>query len=180
MLIRLSLLSILLVSCATAPPVRPPRTDLPPVELVTLDGQPTHLQQVLAGKVALVAIWATWCEACASEFEALERLAERAGAKGGVVVAVAVGEKRSTVAEFVARRKLKYSQLVDEEFRLADALGQSRVPATLVIDRDGRIVYTGGTLDEGALTAMRGVLEKNTALTAQTAGGGPETSAASP
>jgi len=100
------------------------------------------------------------------------------------VLAVAVGEKRSTVAEFVARRGLKYSQLVDEEFRLADALGQSRVPATLVIDRDGRIIYTGGTLDDSALAAMRGALEKNVALssppTAHSAGGGREGAVASP
>ena len=184
MLIRFSLLTLLVASCATAPPPRPPRTDLPAVELLTLEGQPTHLQKALEGKVALVAVWATWGEACATEFEALERLAERASPRGGVVLAVAVGEKRSTVAEFVARRGLKYSQLVDEEFRLADALGQSRVPATLVIDRDGRIIYTGGTLDDSALAAMRGALEKNVALssppTAHSAGGGREGAVASP
>jgi peroxiredoxin len=170
MLLRLSLLSFLLASCASAPAPRPARTELPAVELLTLEGQPTRLQQALEGKVALVAIWATWCEACASEFEALARLAERADAKGGVVVAVAVGEKRSTVAEFVARRGLKYSQLVDEDFRLADALGQNRVPTTLVVDREGRIVFTGGALDDSALTAMRGALERNVALTAPSAG----------
>jgi peroxiredoxin len=164
MLIRLSLLTALLASCATTAGRPPPRTDLPAVDLLTLEGQPTRLQKTLEGKVALVAIWATWCEACASEFEALGRLAERAGARGGVVVAVAVGEKRSAVAEFVARRGLRYRQLVDEDFRLADALGQSRVPTTLVIDRDGRIVFTGGTLDESALAAMRAALERNVAL----------------
>jgi peroxiredoxin len=164
MLIRLSLLTLLLLSCAVAP-VRPPaRSQLPAVELLTLDGQPTRLEKAIEGKVALVAVWATWCEACAGEFEALGRLAERAGAHGGVVMAVAVGEKRSAVAEFVGRRGLRYPQLVDEDFRLADALGQSRVPATLVIDRDGRIIYTGGTLDENALQAMRAALEKNVAL----------------
>jgi peroxiredoxin len=178
LLIRLSLLTVLLASCATAPPPRPPRTDLPAVQLLTLDGQPTQLQKALEGKVALVAVWATWCEACATEFEALGRLAERAGAKGGVVVAVAVGEKRSTVADFVARRGLRYQQFVDEDFRLADALGQSRVPATLVIDRDGRIIFTGGVLDESALGALRGAL--TTPPTARSAGGGWEGGVASP
>jgi peroxiredoxin len=163
MLIRRSLLILLLASCATAP-ARAPRSDLPAVELLTLDGQPTRLQQALEGRVALVAVWATWCEACATEFEALTRLSERAGARGAVVVAVAVGEKRSTVAEFVARRGLRYPQLVDEDFRLADALGQTRVPATLVVDRDGRILFSGGTLDESAIAALRGALEKNVAL----------------
>jgi peroxiredoxin len=164
MLIRLSLLSLVLASCATAPAAPAPRTDLPTIELLTLEGQRMPLKTALEGRVALVAVWATWCQACATEFEALARLSERAGARGAVVVAVAVGEKRSAVAEFVSRRGLRYLHLVDEDFRLADALGQSRVPATLVIDRDGRIIYNGGTLDESALQALRGALEKDVAL----------------
>ncbi|HXU79936.1 MAG TPA: TlpA disulfide reductase family protein [Polyangia bacterium] len=164
MLIRRSLLILLLASCATARPQGPPPTGLPAVELVTLEGQPIRLPQALEGKVALVAVWATWCEACATEFEPLARLAERAGARGAVVMAVAVGEKRTTVAEFVARKGLRYPQLVDEEFRLADALGQSRVPATLVIDRNGRIIFSGGVLDEGAIAALKGALERDVAL----------------
>jgi len=164
LLIRRSLLILLLASCATARPQGPPPTGLPAVELVTLEGQPIRLPQALEGKVALVAVWATWCEACATEFEPLARLAERAGARGAVVMAVAVGEKRTTVAEFVARKGLRYPQLVDEEFRLADALGQSRVPATLVIDRNGRIIFSGGVLDEGAIAALKGALERDVAL----------------
>jgi peroxiredoxin len=154
-----SLLILLALGCATAPAPRPPRTDLPAVELLTLDGQPTRLQQALQGRVAVVAVWATWCEACSAELDALTRLADRAASHGAVVVAVAVGEKRSTVAAFVARRGLRYPQLVDENFQLADALGQSRVPTTLVIDRNGGIVYAGGALDESALAALRSALD---------------------
>jgi len=160
MRIRHPLLSLaFLLSCATAPAPRSPRTDLPAVELLTLDGQPTRLEQALQGRVGLVAVWATWCEACVAEFDSLTRLSDRAATRGAVVVAVAVGEKRRTVAEFVARRGLRYPQLVDEDFRLADALGQSRVPTTLVIDRNGHIVHAGGTLDEAALAALRSALD---------------------
>jgi hypothetical protein len=48
--------------------------------------------------------------------------------------------------------------LVDERFQLADALGQNRVPATVVLDRKGRIVYRGGVFDEAALAAFRKAL----------------------
>jgi peroxiredoxin len=121
---------------------------------VTLDGRATQLAATLAGRPALVSLWATWCEACAGEFDALERLSSRASQHGAVVVAVAVGEPRDKVAAFVAAHKLGYAQLVDEQFRLADGLGQKRVPATLVIDRDGRVVFTGGALDSPALAAL--------------------------
>jgi len=136
------------------------------VPLLTLEGQPTRLQQALQGRVGLIAVWATWCEACTAELDALTRLADRAAARGAVVVAVAVGEKRGTVADFVARRGLRYAQLVDEEFHLADALGQSRVPTTLVVDRNGRIVFTGGVLDEAALAALRSALDQRVASAA--------------
>jgi peroxiredoxin len=90
----------------------------------------------------------------AGELEALARLSERAGALGAAVVGVAVGETRDTVADFVARRRLRYPQLVDEQFRLAEAIGQDRIPTTLVLDRQGSIIYMGGALDQQALAAL--------------------------
>jgi hypothetical protein len=48
--------------------------------------------------------------------------------------------------------------LLDEDFRVADALGQRDVPATLVVDRGGRIVYRGDALDSASLVAFRRTL----------------------
>jgi hypothetical protein len=87
---------------------------------------------------------------------ALTRLDAHAKERGdAVVIAVAVGEERSRVDEFVQRRALPYVQLVDEDFRLADAIGARRVPATLVLDRGGRVVFRGDALDSAALAALR-------------------------
>jgi peroxiredoxin len=158
---------VLTSSCAGAPAAnradtaRPMSvTPVPRAPLVTLGGQPAELADVARGRVALVSLWATWCEACSREFEALNRLSAVAAGQGdALVVAVAVGEPRATVDAFVRRHGLRYTQLVDEDFRLADALGQRDVPATLVLDRDGRIVYRGETLDREALGAFRKTLE---------------------
>ncbi len=165
MLGRLSLLILLvLASCASAPRAAPqavaqaPAPLLPAIDLVTLDGTPTQIAQALGGRPALVSLWATWCEACATEFEPLSRLSVRAGLAGAVVVAVAVGEPRDKVVAFVKSHQLAYTHLVDEQFHFADGLGQKRVPATLVIDRDGRVVYSGGVLDEPALAALERVI----------------------
>jgi peroxiredoxin len=107
-----------------------------------------------AGRPALVSFWATWCDACAAEFGALNRLDTDARRRRGVVIGIAVGESPEKVAEFVRGRGLRYAQIVDEDFKLADALGERRVPATLVIDRAGRVVFRGGSLDEQALHAF--------------------------
>jgi peroxiredoxin len=161
MLRRLSFLMILSACAAERPrPDSVPRTDVPvaDVELLTLDGHETRMIQELGGRPALVSLWATWCEACAGEFESLARLSDRAASVGAVVVAVAVGEPRTKVAEFVRAHQLGYPQLVDEQFHFADSLGQKRVPATLVIDRSGHVVYLGGVLDAPALTALERVI----------------------
>src|SRR5258708_5745549 len=72
-----------------------------------------------------------------------------------VVIGVAGGEARAQVAAFIAEHNARYAQLVDESYAFADALGQRRVPTTLVVDRAGRVVYAGGRLDERAVAVFR-------------------------
>ena len=156
-------LTLALVACA-APPAgtRPRAADsapsplprLPGVALTTLAGDTVDLTRVAHGRVALVSLWATWCDACQKEMDALNRLDAKAGSDA-VVIGVAVGEERGKVAEFTRRRGLRYTQLVDSDFAFADAIGQRRIPATLVVDRRGRIVFRGEAIDVGSLDALR-------------------------
>jgi cytochrome c biogenesis protein CcmG, thiol:disulfide interchange protein DsbE len=144
-------------SAAPDSPATSPPGMLPSTPVVTLDGASTDLRAVLRGRVALITFWATWCVACVDEMNALDRL--QAQARGdAIVVGVAVGEPRETVAAFARKRGLAYAQLVDENFHLADALGEPRVPTTMVVDRGGRIVFRGGALDAAGLAAFRNAL----------------------
>ena len=74
---------LLLAGCATivagSGRSREPRSA--PIELRTLDGRPARLDEVARGRPALVSLWATWCEPCAREFDALAALA-RGDARG--------------------------------------------------------------------------------------------------
>jgi thiol-disulfide isomerase/thioredoxin len=159
-LARRALLTLALVSaCAPAVvPRRPRAPGVPSVPLVTLDGRPARLDHAVRGRVALVSLWATWCSSCQEELASLERLERHLRPQGATVVGVAVGEDPVAVARFLARQIAPRLELVDPRFRLADALGQSRVPATLVFDRAARIVFEGAALDRAALRALRGAL----------------------
>ena len=172
---RLSLLTFALaLGCASVTAQAPAResgsqtpapavTRLPAVPVIGLDRRATSLPVLTRGRPALVALWATWCKSCAEELGELDRLQARVGDRA-LVVAVAVGEPYETVREFLRPRGLRYAQLVDEEFALADALGSERVPTTLVVDREGAVRYTGGALDRGALEALRAVMEQPASL----------------
>jgi peroxiredoxin len=135
---------------------------LPDAPLQDLDGKATPLASFLHGRAALVSFWATWCDACYAEMDALNRLSAQANARSGaVVVGVAVGEDRLKVADFARSRGLMYPLLVDSDFALSDGLGERRVPSTLVVDRSGHIAYRGGALDAAALEAFRNVVQKD-------------------
>jgi thiol-disulfide isomerase/thioredoxin len=152
---RLSLLIFafaLLFGCA--PPAAPPApapSVLPDVAVQTLAGDAVTVTHVAGGRAALVTLWATWCDACLREIDTLNRLA----GTGAEVIGVAVGEERSRVAELARLRGMRYVQLVDEGFAFADAVGQRRVPSTLVVDGRGRIAYRGEGLDAAALDALK-------------------------
>jgi peroxiredoxin len=129
------------------------------VMLSDLDGRPTRLVDALGRRPALVSFWAPWCEPCVREQPALQRLSQRANHCGATVLGVAVGENRVAIADFTRARQLSFPQLTDQEFRLADALGQRRIPATLVLNADQGIVFSGDGLDGRAVAALKNALQ---------------------
>ncbi|HEY2593079.1 MAG TPA: TlpA disulfide reductase family protein [Chloroflexota bacterium] len=145
------------------PPVAPGPAASPSgwqqIPLADLDSRPVTLAEVLAGRPALVNLWAPWCERCKIELPDLDRLSRRLEGCG-VIVGVAVGEDAPHTAAFVHERGLAYPQVVDEGFHLADALRQSRVPTTLVVDREGSIVHVGAVLDQAAVGALEAALSR--------------------
>ncbi|HXI60051.1 MAG TPA: TlpA disulfide reductase family protein [Polyangia bacterium] len=129
------------------------------VMLTDLDGRPTRLVDALGRRPALVSFWAPWCEPCVREQPALQRLSQQAHHCGATVLGVAVGENREAIADFTRARQLSFPQLTDQEFRLADALGQRRIPATLVLNADQGIVFSGDGLDGRAVAALKNALQ---------------------
>jgi thiol-disulfide isomerase/thioredoxin len=127
------------------------------IPLSDLDGHPVTLAKLLDGRPALVNLWAPWCERCKTELPDLERLSRQLEGCA-VIVGVAVGEDAPHTATFVRERGLAYAQVVDEGFHLADALRQSRVPTTLVVDGAGTIVHVGLALDQAAVGALMAAL----------------------
>lgn len=147
----------LLLACTRAPSPPPVVQRLPEVPVMSLDRRTESLPAITRGRPALVALWATWCTTCARELSELDRLQARVGGDA-LVVGVAVGEPYAQVAEYLRTRRLAYAQLVDEEFKLSDALGARRVPAIWVVDRSGAVRYSGGSLDARALDALRAAM----------------------
>ena len=139
-------------------PVASGSTDFRAVALMTADGRPTTLAGAIGARPALVSFWAPWCEPCLREQPDLQRLARAIAPCDALIVGVAVGEGPTTVSAFARERQVTFPQLTDERFALSDALGQRRIPTTLVLDANQRIVFTGEALDQPAITALTSLL----------------------
>jgi peroxiredoxin len=87
------------------------------------------------------------------EVPALNKLSA-ASRSDGLVLGVAVGDTTEKAQSVVTDKGMAYPSLVDPEFKLADAMGQRNVPFTMVLDREGRVVFTGGALDQAAVSAF--------------------------
>lgn len=128
----------------------------PVVTVHDLDGRPVDLGRWIGKQPVFLQFWATWCTSCA----ALEPAVEAARAAYGsqvefIGVNITVGDPRDSVRAWVARRAPPWLVLYDDEGVSQRAYDVAETSYVVIIDRSGRIVYTGvgGTQSFG--TALR-------------------------
>lgn len=137
-----------------------PLGSTPPSAVVeTLDGKPIDLAKLTKGAPAVIEFWATWCENCEHLLPAMQKASTKYGAKVKfVAVAVSVNQSPKRVQLHAAKYKVPGVQLFDAT---GEATGKWDVPATshvVVLDRKGRVVYTGVGGDQDIEAAIRKAL----------------------
>ena len=150
--------ALCLVGCGAAPATTPRAAMLPVGEVIRVDGRPESLKVAIAGSVAVIDLWATWCTACEQERPKLERLHAAYAARGLRVIGLNVGEATGVVNAYLTENRISYPIYSDPDFRMADALGEKRLPTILVVDRGGRIVQRSPTLNAETLTVIKSQL----------------------
>jgi len=98
------------------------------------------------GKVTVIDFWSTTCEPCIREMPVLERLWRESDPAEVQVVGVAVDEEPGEVRKALPSLGVTFPMLIDSAGVLS---GMYRVgggvPATFVLDREGRLrFFTGG------------------------------------
>jgi thiol-disulfide isomerase/thioredoxin len=97
----------------------------------------------LKGKVVLVDFWATWCGPCIAELPTVTAAYDKYRAKGFEIVGISLDDNRAALDAFVKDNKMAWPQFFDGQGwknKLAQQYGINSIPATFLLDREGRIV----------------------------------------
>ena len=105
-----------------------------------LDGKPAEL--VVSGQVVLLDFWATWCEPCRAASRFYAQLQAELGPRGLTVVAVSIDDDSATVRATLAKAPPRpFIELIDPRGVVADQLGASLMPTSILLDRLGTVRF---------------------------------------
>ena len=128
----------------------------PSVVVHDLDGNGVDLGRSIGVRPVFLEFWATWCELCAQLMPTVEAAHARYGSRVDFIgVNVSVNQTRERVRRYVAQRKPPFRTLYDDQGVTARAF---RVPTTsyvVIIDRTGKVVYTGSGGEQNFEAALR-------------------------
>jgi len=139
---------LLLAGCATTtPPELTEATQYPSAPdpgFTHMDGSTTSLADYKGKSVVVVNFWGLRCQNCIEEMPFLERLYNKYGSKGLVILGVNTdGVPADLLTKFLPQLpvKVSYPLVVDPQFALADAYQMMAAPLTIVIAKDGTVRY---------------------------------------
>ena len=124
----------------------------PPLTLLDSAGRQVRLG-TLRGDVVIVDFWASWCEPCTKTLSVLEERAQQWAAEGLPVRLVLINTmERDGLVQSSAQREIAerirmagdqpVPNLIDDGGKVARAWSVGTLPATYVIDAEGRIAAT--------------------------------------
>jgi thiol-disulfide isomerase/thioredoxin len=102
------------------------------------------LAQYIGKTPVLLEFWATWCGNCKELDPAMRAAAKKYGAKVKfVAVAVAINQSAERVKLYHAKHKLPMDIVYDKTGAAASAYDAPATSYIVVVNKEGKVVYTG-------------------------------------
>jgi thiol-disulfide isomerase/thioredoxin len=121
------------------------------------DDQPIS-NAILSGKVGVVNFWGSWCGPCRREQGPLETLSKQYGARVQFVGVNARRDQKAAALAYLDEFGVTYPSVFNPDSSIAYAFRVRFMPATFVIDRQGKIAaeFIGAIADVNALRVVIG------------------------
>jgi peroxiredoxin len=117
---------------------------VPDFSLKNLDGSTFRFSDVVGKKVIIIDFWATWCKPCKKFMKKLNRI--YLDYKENIeVLAISVDDANAftNVETYIKSKKYSFTVLLDPDSTVARVFNPSRrIPYTMIIDKNGKIVYS--------------------------------------
>ncbi|HEU4763423.1 MAG TPA: TlpA disulfide reductase family protein [Gemmatimonadales bacterium] len=133
----------------------PVGTAAPAVTINDLDGTPVDLGKVIGTRPVVLEFWATWCEICRA---LMPRVREAAAQYGGQVafygVNVTVNQTPAKVRRYLDQHHPPFITLYDAKGVGVRAYQAYTTSYVVIIDRHGKVAYTGSGADQDLGAAL--------------------------
>ncbi len=116
----------------------------PVVTVQSLDGKQIDLGQYIGKTPVLIEFWATWCPNCRELMPTLLAAEKKFGKRVKfMALAVAINQSPEKVRRWLAAHPLPHDTFYDADGKAAGAFDAPATSYVVVLDRKGRVVYTG-------------------------------------
>jgi thiol-disulfide isomerase/thioredoxin len=122
-----------------------PGAAFPNFEEKDLDGKPLSVAG-MKGKVTLIDFWATWCGPCIAELPNVTKAYEKYHSQGFEIIGISLDQDREKLTSFIKAKNMTWPQYFDGkgwQNKLAAQYGINSIPATYLLDKEGKILATG-------------------------------------
>jgi thiol-disulfide isomerase/thioredoxin len=92
------------------------------------------------GRPLLINVWASWCAPCRAEMASLERLAWLDHPVPFAVIGISTDDYPERAQQLLKATNATISHFIDRQLQLETLLGASRLPLTVLVDAQGRVV----------------------------------------
>jgi len=116
----------------------------PVVMVQSLDGKDISLGNYIGKTPMLIEFWATWCPNCKELMPTLLDAEKKFGKQVKfVAIAVAINQSPERVRRFLAAHPLPHDTYFDADGKAAGAFDAPATSYVVVLDKSGKVVYTG-------------------------------------
>lgn len=130
----------------------------PAVTVHDLDGKAVDLGQYLGKQPVFLEWWATWCEQCDALLPRVRAARAELGDRVQFVgINVAVNQSPERVRRYIASNAVPFRTLYDDEGTSTRAYAAPTTSYVVIVDRAGRVAYTGTGGDQDFLGTLRRV-----------------------
>ena len=92
------------------------------------------------GKPLIINVWASWCGPCRQEMASLERLWRRHGGQRFAVIGISTDDYVDAAQAYLKKSNTTFNHYIDSRLTLENMLGADRIPLTLLVDAQGRVL----------------------------------------